>query len=48
MNAYVAPSWAFEALSVDPGAWSAVVDWVTIVATVLIAAGTTLASSNRT
>jgi len=47
MNAYVAPMWAIEALSVDPGAWSAVVDWLTIAATVLIAAGTTIVSSHR-
>ena len=47
MNAYVTPAWAMEALRVDLGAWSVAIDWVTIVATALIAAGTTIASNHR-
>ncbi len=46
MDTYMSPAWTVDAISDDLGSWLMPIDWITIVATAMIAIGTTLATDN--
>ena len=46
MDTYMSPAWTVDAISEDLGSWLIPIDWITVVATVMIAVGTTIAAEN--